>query len=294
MTDIASQRPTGLRARLRRKSTRLGIIGWLSIAVIVFWILVALLAPWIAPYREGAIVVKQAFGTFDKTGLYLGSDYMGRDVLSRIVYGARMTLGIAFAACVLSFLIGTTLGFAAALMGGKIDEILSRTNDAFLAFPSIMLALIVISTLGSSLTVLIVTVGFIEATRNFRVARAIGMEISALDFVEVARARGEGMWWILWNEILPGSIAALSTDFGLRFTYSILLVSTLSFIGLGVQPPHSDWGGLVRENMAGVHFFSNSVLVPAFCIFSITLAVNFLVDWNLARSNKSISSEIVK
>ena len=150
-----------------------------------------------------------------------------------------------------------------------------------------------ISALGPSLTVLVLTVGLIEASRNFRVARALAMDISVMDFVEVSRVRGESTWWILTFEILPNTLAPLSTDIALRFTYSILLVSALSFLGLGVQPPHADLGGMVRENIVGVHFFASSLLLSALSIFSITLAINFLVDWNLARSNKDISDEMV-
>ena len=275
-------------------SERLGFIGWLCIVVLALWTLIALLAPWLAPHPESKMVAKSVFLTAGTDGLWLGSDYMARDVASRIIYGARMTIGLAFTACVLAFAVGTTLGFTAGLLGGRTDDVLSRINDAFLAFPSIMLALIVISALGTSLSILVLTVGFIEATRNFRVARALGMDISVMDFVEVSRARGESTWWILRHEILPNSFIPLSTDFGLRFTYSILLLSTISFLGLGVQPPHADWGGMVRENMAGVHFYANATLLPALCIFSITLAINFLIDWNLSRSNKDISDEMIK
>ena len=212
----------------------------------------------------------------------------------RLIYGARMTIGLAITACLLAFGVGTVAGFTAGLVGGRTDDVLSRINDAFLAFPSIMLALIVISALGTSLTILVLAVGFIEATRNFRVARALAMDISVMDFVEVSWARGESTLWILRHEVLPNSFIPLSTDFGLRFTYSILLISAISFLGLGVQPPFADWGGMIRENMAGVHFYATGTLLPALAIFSMTLAINFLVDWNLSRSNKDISDEMIK
>ena len=151
----------------------------------------------------------------------------------------------------------------AAVLGGRVDEAVSRVNDAFLAFPSIMLALICISALGTSLTILVLTVSFIEATRVFRIARALCMNVFVQDFVEVSRARGERIWWIMGNDILPNAFMALSTDFGLRFTYAILLVSSISFLGLGVQPPHADWGMMVRENLGGVHFGATAALIPA-------------------------------
>ena len=279
--------------RRRLASDRLGFVGWSCIAVLAFWAIVAVCAPVLAPHAENALITETVFAPMGSESLWLGSDYLGRDVLTRLLYGARMTIGLALIACIITFAVGTTLGFTAGLLGGRLDGVLSRTNDAFIAFPSIMLVLIVISALGPSLTVLVLTVGLIEASRNFRVARALAMDISVMDFVEVSRVRGESTWWILTFEILPNSLAPLSTDIGLRFTYSILLVSALSFLGLGVQPPHADLGGMVRENMVGVHFFASSLLLPALSIFSITLAINFLIDWNLARSNKDISDEMV-
>ena len=277
----------------RRRPPRLGAIGWLAVAVLVFWFVVALFGPAVAPYEESDIVTQTSFGSPGEEGL-LGSDYLGRDVASRVVYGARMTLGLALTACVVAFACGVTLGFVAAALGGRVDEALSRTNDAFLAFPSIMLALICISALGTSLTILVLTVSFIEATRVFRIARALCMNVFVQDFVEVSRARGESVWWIMGNDILPNTLIALSTDFGLRFTYSILLVSSISFLGLGVQPPHADWGMMVRENLGGVHFGATAALIPALAIFSVTLSINFLVDWNLSRSDIDIPDELIR
>ena len=278
---------------IRRRPPRLGVIGWIAIGVLAFWFVVALVGPATVPFKESDIVTQTSFGSPGEEGL-LGSDYLGRDVASRVVYGARMTLGLALTACVLAFTCGVTLGFMAATLGGRVDEALSRTNDAFLAFPSIMLALICISALGTSLTILVLTVSFIEATRVFRIARALCMNVFVQDFVEVSRARGEGIWWIMANDILPNALIALSTDFGLRFTYAILLVSSISFLGLGVQPPHADWGMMVRENLGGVHFGATAALIPALSIFSVTLSINFLVDWNLSRSDIDIPDELIK
>ncbi len=281
-------------ARRARWLPRLGAVGWFAVAVLVFWLLVALFGPLLAPYQESDIINDVSFAGPGEFGLALGTDYLGRDVLSRIIYGARMTLGLALLACLIAFCSGVLLGFTAAAAGGLVDDVLSRINDAFLAFPSIMLALICISALGTSHTILVLTVGFIEATRVFRVARALGLNIFVMDFVEVARALGEGTWWIIRNEILPNSVVPLSTDFGLRFTYAILLVSAIGFLGLGVQPPHADWGMMVRENLTGIHFGATATLLPALAIFSVTLATNFLVDWNLARFQRDISDEMIK
>lgn len=279
----------------------LGFLGWMSIAILVFWSFVVIFAPWLAPYEESTILTDQSFAPGPEgTNMLLGSDYLGRDLLSRLIYGARLTLGLALAATVLAFLLGVILGFVAGIFGGRIDDVMSRINDAFVSFPSIMLALILVSAFGSSLKLLVLTIGFIEATRVYRIARSLAQNIMTMDFVEVSRARGESIWWVLRHEILPNAFVPLSTDFGLRFTYSILLLSSLSFLGLGVQPPFSDWGSMVKENMAAMNyvlFYGFKValapILPALCIFTVTLANNLLVDWNLSRSQKDISQELI-
>jgi peptide/nickel transport system permease protein len=279
----------------------LGFLGWLSIGILVFWAVVALGAPWIAPYEESAILTNQSFAPGDETTVMVfGSDYLGRDVLSRLIFGARLTLGLALAATVLAFVLGVTLGFVAGIRGGRTDDVMSRINDAFVSFPSIMLALILVSAFGSSLWLLVLTIGFIEATRVYRISRALAQNIMVMDFVEVSRARGETIWWILKNDVMPNAFVPLSTDFGLRFTYSILLLSSLSFLGLGVQPPFADWGSMVKENMAALNYVllfglkvSMAPLLPAICIFSVTLANNLLIDWNQGRAQKDISEELI-
>ncbi len=280
----------------------LGFLGWLAVAILVFWAVVVIFAPWIAPYEESRILTDLSFSPGDESTptMLLGSDYLGRDVFSRLVYGARLTLGLAVSATLLAFVVGVPLGFAAGILGGRWDDVMSRINDAFVSFPSIMLALILVSAFGSSLALLVITIGFIEATRVYRIARSLAMNIMVMDFVDVSRARGESTWWILKNDVMPNAFIPLSTDFGLRFTYSILLLSSLSFLGLGVQPPFSDWGSMVKENMAALNyvlFFGPKValapLLPAVCIFSVTLANNLLVDWNLSRAQRDISSELI-
>ena len=191
----------------------------------------------------------------------------------------------------LAFATGVALGFLAAIAERWIDGLLSRVNDVLLAFPSLILALIVIAALGTSIPVLVVTVGLIEATRIFRVARALGMDIVAMDYIEVARARGEGKWWIMRREILPNAVSPLAAEFGVRFTYSILFVSALSFLGLGVQPPNADWGVMVRENLQGLLFGSTAPLIPAAAIASVTIAINLLVDWRSRQTHRDHSYE---
>ncbi|GAG94739.1 unnamed protein product, partial [marine sediment metagenome] len=212
---------------------------------------------------------------------------------SRLLFGARMTMGLALIATVLAFVVGGVFGFLAAAGGGWVDQILSRLNDAIMAFPSIMLALIVIAALGTSIPVLIIMVCLIEATPVFRLTRALGMDISVMDFVEAARARGENMSWIVRREIFPNTFVPLAAEFGLRYTYSILFISALSFLGLGVQPPQADWGVMVRENMIGLTYGSAAAVIPAAAIGSLTVGINLIVDAFVEHGNRDVSEEMI-
>ena len=188
--------------------------------------------------------------------------------------------------------IGSATGFLAAVRGGWVDAVLSRIVDALISFPAIMIALIVISGLGSTFAVLIVTVALIDATRVFRVARALGMDIVVQDYIEAARARGEKLGWIMWHELLPNALAPLAAEFGIRFTYAILFISTLSFLGLGVQPRHADLGVMVKENMQGLLYGSYAPIFPALCIALVTVSVNMLVDWFLKTTDAALPDEL--
>jgi peptide/nickel transport system permease protein len=196
-------------------------------------------------------------------------------------------MGIAAAA--LAQLVGVSLGFLAALRGGWFDTLTSRLNDALLSFPHIMMGLVVIAAVGSSIPVLILTSGLVYASAVFRIARALAMDLKVMDFVEVARARGEGSWWILRHELLPNAALPLLTDFTLRLSFIILFMSGLSFLGLGVQPPMADWGSMVRENMLGLSSGSLAPIIPAAAIASVTIALNLLVDELSLRSGRTVT-----
>jgi peptide/nickel transport system permease protein len=256
----------------------------IGLTIAGLWVVAALLAPFVAPHDQAEILGDTAFGPASAAAL-LGTDYLGRDIFSRLLYGARLTLGLATVTTVLAFTGGVLLGGIAGLFRGVLDSLLSRSVDALIAFPAIMLALIVITGLGTSLPVLIGTVALIEGTRVFRLARALIMETAVTEFVEVARLQGEGTLWIIWREILPNILQPLAADLGLRFTYSILFISALSFLGLGVQPPQADWGGMVRENMSGLLFGSLAPIAPAAAIASITIGVTLTLD-SLVRNRR--------
>ncbi|MCG8593867.1 MAG: ABC transporter permease [Kiloniellales bacterium] len=249
----------------------------IGFAVLVTLVVASLAAPVIAPFEEARILSHESFGFPAEAGP-LGTDHLGRDLLSRLLYGGRFTLLLALVTSSLAFLIGVGAGFAAALIGGLADDVISRTVDGLLSFPSIVLALLAINALGTSIVVLIGAVALIEGCRVFRLARPLARDVSVLEFVDAARARGEGLFWIAVREVLPNTTGPLSAEFGLRFTYVILFISALSFIGLGVQPPTADWGVMVRENAKGLIYGSPAALLPAVCIALVTISVNLIVD----------------
>ena len=276
---------------LRELASQLTIPAGTCLGIVVCAAVVCLAAPWLAPYDEGTILTDDSFVS-PGDGLLLGGDFLGRDLASRLLYGARVTLSLALAISALAFLIGCATGFLAAVQRGWVDTALSRLVDALISFPAIMIALIVISGLGSGFGVLIVTIALIDSTRVFRVARALGMDIAVQDYVEAARARGEKLGWIMWHELLPNALAPLAAEFGIRFTYAILFISALSFLGLGVQPPHADLGVMVKENMQGLLYGSYAPIYPALCIAVVTVSVNMLVDWYLKTMDAALPSEL--
>jgi peptide/nickel transport system permease protein len=258
--------------------------AWLGLTVIVFYAGIALLAPWIAPYSQSESVA----GTWDPPSAmyWLGTDNIGRDILSRLIYGARMTVAVALATTLLSFLIGTVTGFMAAVGGKWIDMALSRFVDVMLSIPLLIFALIILSVFGSSIPVLILTIAVLDATRVFRLARAVAMNITVTEFVEVARLRGEGLWWVMRREILPNAAPPMIAEFGLRFCFNFLFVAGLSFLGLGIQPPMADWGGMVRDNAQAITFGLMAPMWPAMAIAFMTIGVNLVVDWVLSINSR--------
>jgi peptide/nickel transport system permease protein len=258
--------------------------AWVGLAIITVYLLVALLAPWLAPYSQSESVG----GTWDPPSgdLLLGADNIGRDILSRLIYGAQMTIGVALLTTILSFLMGTTLGFLAAVGGPKIDMVLSRFVDVILSIPLLISALIILSVFGSSIPVLILTIAILDSTRVFRLARAVAMNLAVLEYVEVAKLRGEGLFWVMRSEILPNAAPPLIAEFGLRFCFNFLFVAGLSFLGLGIQPPYADWGGMVRDNAQAINFGMFAPLWPAIAIAVMTIGVNLVVDWILSINSR--------
>jgi peptide/nickel transport system permease protein len=215
----------------------------------------------------------------------LGTDNLGRDMLSRLIYGARNTVGIAFVTTALAFILGSVLGLLAAVVGGWLDQLLSRTVDVLMAIPALIFALLLLTIVGTSIINMILVIALIDATRVFRLARAVAMNIVVMDYVEAAKLRGEGLWRLITREILPNALAPLVAEFGLRFCFVFLTISALSFLGLGIQPPTADWGSMVRDNATLISFGDVTPLLPAGAIALLTVSVNFVVDWQLHRAS---------
>ncbi len=246
------------------------------------YFLAAIFADFIAPYGM-AEVVGDVWEPMSAEH-WLGTDSIGRDLLTRMIYGGQTTILIATAGTLLSFVTGSILGFTAAVAGGWVDQALSRFVDLMMSIPSLIFALVVLSVMPVSLPIIILVMGFLDATRVFRLSRAVALDITVMDYVEAARLRGEGRGWIIFREILPNALSPLVAEMGLRFIFMVLFISTLSFLGLGVQPPMADWGGIVKENKDGIVWGVPAALVPAVAIATLAISVNLVADWILNRT----------
>ena len=263
--------------------------GLVGLVLVLIWAFIAVLGPMFAPYEVGAIVAPDVFERSSSAHL-LGSDYLGRDVMSRLLSGARFTIALSLGAALLASTAGAGLAMFSAISGRWIDEILSRLMDALISIPGKILALVIVAAFGSSLTLLLLIAAVSYMPGAFRIARSLAVNFNQMDYVQVARARGEGRAHIALVEMLPNMIHPLLADFGLRFVFVVLLLSGLSFLGLGVQPPHADLGSLVRENVSGLAEAAPAIIAPAVAIATLTIGVNLLID-SLAGGGRSVTEE---
>ena len=260
-----------------------------GLIVVSLYIFVALFAPWLAPYGESQVFPAPYEPWSEK--FVFGTDQIGRDILSRLIYGARNTVGIAVATTFLSFLIGGALGLAAAINRSWLDQLLSRSVDVLMAIPSLIFALVLLSIFGTNVVNLVIIIAVLDSTRVFRLTRAVAINVVVMDYVEAARLRGEGIGWIMRREILPNILPPLIAEYGLRFCFVFLTIAALSFLGVGIQPPTADWGSMVRENASLIQFAQYDIkagltpLLPAAAIALLTVAVNFVVDWFLHKTS---------
>ncbi|MCC5973250.1 MAG: ABC transporter permease [Rubellimicrobium sp.] len=261
---------------------RMPLSAMIGLFFTALYFLAAIFADFIAPYGMAEIVG----GVWDPISRehWLGTDNIGRDLLTRMIYGGQTTIFVATMATLLSFSLGSVLGFTAAVIGGWVDQALSRFVDLLMSIPSLIFALVVLSVMPVTVLVLVLVMGILDSTRVFRLSRAVAVDITVMDYVEAARLRGEGNVWIIFREILPNALSPLVAEMGLRFIFAILFISTLSFLGLGVQPPLADWGGIVRENREGIVYGIPAALVPAFAIATLAISVNLVADWVLTRT----------
>ncbi len=250
-----------------------------GIAMVLLNIVAAIFAPVIAPYGETEIT-GDVWMSMSGDHL-LGTDHLGRDMFTRLLYGARNTIAIAFITTMLSFVTGIVFGFLAATLKGWVDQLISRMVDILMAFPTLIFALMALSVVGTSVGSLILVIALLDSTRVYRLSRAVAMDIAVMEYVEAARLRGEKIWWLMRQEILPNALPPLVAEFGLRFCFVFLFIAALSFLGLGLQPPTADWGGMVRENAGAITFGIFIPLWPAGAIAFLTVGVNLIVDWFL-------------
>ena len=261
----------------RRRRLAMPWAGLLGLAILLGWLLVTAFGPALLG-QDGADMGNADVFAPMSAEHWLGTDYLGRDMLARVVQGARYTVGIALLATLLASSVGTLLALLAAASAPWLDAVLSRGIDTLTSIPSKMLALIMVAAFGSTLPMLIPTAAMIYVPGAFRIARSLAVNINAMDYVTVARTRGEGRLYIMLHEILPNIVNPMLADLGLRFVYVVLLLASLSFLGLGVQPPDADWGSLVRENIGALANGSAAIIAPALAIASLTIAVNLLID----------------
>ena len=260
-----------------------------GMTIITIYLFVAIFASQIAPYGE-AEIFDISYAPWSDEFMF-GTDQLGRDILSRLIYGAQNTIGIAVATTFLAFLIGGSLGLAAAISRNWLDHLLSRSVDVLMAIPSLIFALMLLSIFGSSATNLIIIIAILDSTRVFRITRAVALNVVVMEYVEAAKLRGEGTLWIMRKEILPNILPPLVAEFGLRFCFVFLTIAALSFLGVGIQPPTADWGSMVRETAGLIQFAEYDLtaaitpMLPAAAIALLTVAVNFVVDWFLHKTS---------
>jgi peptide/nickel transport system permease protein len=255
-----------------------------GMVVVALYAFVAIFASWLAPYGEVEVVSRVPFDAWSSAH-WLGTDQLGRDYLSRLIFGARNSISIALVTTIISFSIGCLLGVFSALVGGVIDQIISRVVDAVMSVPDLIFILMILSIFGSSIPNLILIISVLTSTRFYRISRAAALNVANLDFVEASRARGESLVWVSIHEIVPNILPLLLSELGMRFCFIFLSIAALSFLGVGIQPPLAEWGSMVRDNAALINMGDITPLIPAAAIALLAVAVNFVVDWMLHRAS---------
>ncbi|WP_188393957.1 ABC transporter permease [Mesorhizobium sp. SARCC-RB16n] len=271
------------RSRLSMLRKNLKRTSWparIGLAVVILYAVMAIFAPVLAPFGEADVVSTEPFAPWSLVHLF-GTDQLGRDVFSRLIYGARNSVGIAFITTTIAFFIGGSLGILSVISHPWLDYLLSTLADTLMAIPQLIFALILLALFGSSIPSIVLIIAVLSATQIFRLSRSLARNIAVMEFIEAAHLRGEKARWIVAREILPNILPTLLAEFGLRFCFVFLTISALSFLGLGIQPPSADWGTMVRESATFISYGNITPLLPAMAIALLTVSINFVIDWFL-------------
>jgi peptide/nickel transport system permease protein len=256
-------------------------VGMIGAFLVLFWVLVAILAPLLAPFDPNASIqpfAKPGIEAAKGGTFWLGTDQLGRDILSRIIWGSRTVLIYAPLATLSAYTVGILMGLAAGYRGGWVDDVLSRIADIILSFPVLVLYIIIIATIGASGVNIIIAITFASSPGIMRIVRGLVLDLRNRDYVAAAQTRGESDWKVMLVEILPNARGPLIVDACLRLGYVIITIGVLGFLGLGLPPPDPDWGGMVNETRQMAMVFPHMTLFPCIAISSLILGFNLLAD----------------
>jgi len=288
MTTSTTEMPTAgygasfLRALKSFALLRESWVGMVGTFLVLFWVAVAILAPYIAPFDPNSAIqpfakpgveAAEGGGTF-----WLGTDHIGRDILSRVIWGSRTVLIYAPLATLSAYTLGILMGLAAGYRGGWVDDVLSRIADIILSFPVLVLYIIIIATIGASGINIIIAITFASSPGIMRIVRGLVLDLRNRDYVAAAQTRGESDWRVMLIEILPNARGPLIVDACLRLGYVIITIGVLGFLGLGLPPPDPDWGGMVNETRQMAMAFPHMTLFPCIAISTLILGFNLLAD----------------
>ncbi len=253
-------------------------VGMIGAFLVLFWVLVAILAPWISPYNPNTNDMDALIDPTPNALHWLGTDMQGRDILSRVIWGSRTVLSVAPVAVAVAYAIGSLLGLLAGYYRGWVDNLINRISDIILSFPAIVLYIIVIMRFGPSALNIILAVIFIASPQIMRIVRGMTLELREREYVAAAKMRGESTFYIMFVEILPNARGPLIVDACLRMGYTTIAIGVLGFLGLGLPPPDPDWGGMVKDSYALMSIYPHMSLFPAAAISSLVVGFSLLAD----------------
>jgi peptide/nickel transport system permease protein len=254
-------------------SSRSATIG---MGIALFWILAAVTAPLIAPYSPTELAGTRL--ELPSQEHWLGTDNLGRDVLSRLIWGSRVVLLLAPVSVLLGIALGAPLGLASGYLGGILDTVIMRVSDILLSFPTLLIYILIIATFGSSAIIVVISIAIGSIPAITRIVRSLVMDERTKDYVSAARLRGEKLWYILGREILPNASGPIIVDTCIRIGYAVMAIGALGFLGLGIPPPTPDWGGMINEGREWIFRQPWMVLAPAAALTSLVIGLNMIAD----------------